>query len=85
MNSDGIFQEHVGKIYSESLIFNKENLVDISAHVLDLSINIIGGQFIIEVYDKRENFPSYIVQFSPECSNVSINTLVGVFGLQLIR
>ena len=76
MNSDGIFQEHIGNICPESLIFNKGNVIDTSAHVLDLSIDIIGGRFIVEVYDKREYLPSYIVQFSPKCSNVLINTLV---------
>ena len=29
-----------------SLILNKENVIDTSAHVLDLSIIIIGGQFL---------------------------------------
>ena len=45
--------EHVGNIYPESIIFNKETVIYNSAHVLDLSINSIEGQFIVEVYDIR--------------------------------
>ena len=85
VNSDGVFQEHVDNIYPDSLILNKENVVDTSAHVLDLNIDIIEGKFVVGVYDKREDFPFKIVQYAPKCSNVSRNTLIGVFGSQLIR
>ena len=85
INSDGVFQEHVGNIYPESLILNKENTEDTSAHVLDLNISIVEGSFVVEVYDKRDDFPFEIVQYAPKCSNMSRDILIGVFGSQLVR
>ena len=52
---DGLFQEHVSKIYPDSLVLNKENSENTSAHVLDLNINVIPGKFIVGVYDKRDD------------------------------
>ena len=83
--SDGIFQEHVCNIYPDSLILNKENIDDTSAHVLDLEINIVEGKFFVEVYDKRDDFPFKIVQYVSKCSNVSRSSIIGVFGSQVIR
>ena len=85
VNSDGVFQEHVNKIYPDSLKLNKENEVDTKAHVLDLDISIEEGHFIVRVYDKRDDFPFKIVQYSPNCSNMSRDVLIGVFGSQLVR
>ena len=85
INSDGIFQEHVCNIYPDSLILNKENIDDTSAHVLDLEINIVEGKFFVEVYDKRDDFPFKIVQCVSKCSNVSRSSIIGVFGSQVIR
>ena len=83
VNSDGVFQEHVNKIYPDSLKLNKENEVDTKAHVLDLDISIEEGHFIVRVYDKRDDFPFKIVeQYSPNCSNMSRDVLIGVFGSQ---
>ena len=39
------------------------------AHVLDLNIDLEEG--IIELFDKRDDFPFGIVQFVPANSNVS--------------
>ena len=85
VNSDGVFQEHVGNIYPDSLILNKENVDDTRAHVLDLDINVINGKFIVGVYDKRDDFPFKIVQYSHKCNNMSREILYGIFGSQLIR
>ena len=84
-NSDGIFQEHVCNIYPDSLILNKENIIDdTSAHLLDLEINVVEGKFFVEVYDKRDDFPFKIVQYVSKCSNVSECSIIGVFGSQVI-
>ena len=85
INSDGVFQEHVSNIYPESLILNKENTEDTSAHVLDLNISIVEGSFVVEVYNKRDDFRFEIVQYAPKCSNMSRDILIGVFGSQLVR
>ncbi len=85
INSDGVFQEHMGKMYPASLVLNRENTSDSTAHVLDLNISINEGQFEIGIYDKREDFPFNIVQFVPTSSNVPRNILYGVFSTQVIR
>ena len=85
INSDGVFQEHFKSIYPDSLVLNKENVDDNSAHVIDLNINIVNQHCIVGVYDKRDDFPFDIVQYMSKCSNMSVDTLNGIFGSQLIR
>ena len=85
INSDGVFQEQFKSIYPDSLVLNRENVDDNSAHVLDLNINIVNQHFIVGVYDKRDDFPFDIVQYMSKCSNMSVDTLIGKFGSQLIR
>ena len=79
-----MFQEHFKSIYPDSLVLNRENVDVSSAHVLDLNINIVNQHFIVGVYDKRDDFPFDIVQYMSKCSNMSVDTLIGVFGSQLI-
>ena len=85
INSDGVFQEHFKSIYPDSLVLNKENVDDNSAHVLDLNINIVNQHFIVGVYDKRDDFPFDIVQYMSKSSYMLVDTLIGIFGSQLIR
>ena len=85
VNSDGVFGQHVGNIYPASLTLNKENEEDSSANVLDLKVDIIDGKFKVKVYDKRDDFPFHIVQFSGKGSNVPRSTVLGVFLSQIIR
>ena len=85
VNSDGVFSQHVGNIYPTSLTLNKENEEDSSANVLDLNVNIFDGKFKVKVYDKRDDFPFHIVQFSGKGSNVPRSTVLGVFLSQIIR
>ena len=79
INSDGVFGQHVGNIYPTSLTLNKENEEDSSANVLDLNVSIVDGKFKVSVYDKRDDFPFHIVQFSGKGSNVPRSTVLGVF------
>ena len=85
INSDDVFSEHVSNIYPKSLILNKENGEDSKAHVLDLRINIVEGNFDVDLYDKRDDFPFDIVQFSDRSSNVPRSTILGVYQSQVIR
>jgi hypothetical protein len=85
VNSDGIFKQHMSMIYPASLILNKENECDDSAHVLDLDIRLVNGVCELKLYDKREDFPFNIVQYVPFSSNVSRSILYGIFGTQVIR
>ena len=50
-----------------------------------MNISIVERCFIVEVYDKRDDFPFNIVQYAPKCSNMSRDVLIGVFGSQLVR
>ena len=72
-------------IYPASLILNKENERDDSAHVLDLDIHLVNGVCELKLYDKREDFPFNIVQYVHYSSNVPRCILYGVFGTQVIR
>ena len=86
VNSDGIFEEHFKNIYPDNLILNKENSVDNRAYILDLDICINQDkEFVISVYDKRDDFPFTIVQFAPACSNQSAKITYGVFATQVLR
>ena len=85
INSDGIFEDNIDRIYPCSLILNKENKDDLSANVLDLDIEVCEGKFIVQVFDKRDHFPFEIVQYIGEFSNISRNTYIGVFSSQIVR
>ena len=85
INSDGVFNTHYKHIYPENLVLNKENKMDDSAHVLDLQVCILNGKFDVSLYDKRNDFPSNIVQFISLDSNISRNSSYGVFASQVIR
>ena len=64
VNSDDVFSQHVGDIYPASLTLNKENEVNDKANILDLNVSICDGKVRVKVYDKRDDFPFQIVQFS---------------------
>ena len=85
INSNGVFASHIKDIYPESLNLNKENSDDSRANVLDLNIVIHEGKFKVNLYDKRDDFPFKIVQFSDSSSNISRNTILGVFKSQVLR
>ena len=61
INSDGVFQKHCTDMYPSSLILNKENTVDVSADVLDLSIEIEIDKFKVSVYDKRDKYKFNVI------------------------
>ena len=88
VNSDGIFQELVGK-FILSLILNKENKIYTSAFVLDLSINITKGKFIVEALDKWRDITSswcksqlikyFRIYNDPEGFEKRVETILDVF------
>ena len=62
INSDGVFQKHCTEMYPSSLVLNKENTVDVSADVLDLSIEIEIDKFKVSVYDKRDKYKVNVIR-----------------------
>ena len=77
INTDGIFKKHMSNIYPASLILNKENERDDSAHVLDFDIHLVNGVCELKLYDKRDDFPFNIVQYVHFSSNVPRCILYG--------
>ena len=63
INSDGVFEEHLIKIYSSCLELKKENSGNISANVLDLSLSVSNNKFLCQVFDKRDTFKFEVVNF----------------------
>jgi hypothetical protein len=72
-------------IYHQSLSLVKVNTQPDSADVLDIHIEIKGKKFHTKVYDKRDDFPFSINMFPDITSNISINTVMGVYTSQVIR
>ena len=52
------------RMINASLTLNKEIEVNDNANVLDLNVSICDGKLRVKVYDKRDDFPFQIVQFS---------------------
>ena len=52
---------------------------------LDISITICGGEYVTEVYDKRNDFNFDIVNFPYMCGNIPAKPTYGVYISQLIR
>ena len=59
---------------------------DITLSHLDVSISICQGNFITEVFDKRDNFNFDMVNYPYNmCSNIPTKPTYGVYISQLIR
>ena len=52
---------------------------------MDLNVSICDGKFRVKVYDKRDDFPFQIVQFSKKNCNLSRKSVLGVFQSQIVR
>ena len=87
INSDGIFEQHCSNMYPKSLILNyKENKVDISADVLDLTLEIDSEKkFKVSVYDKRDKYKFNVIRFSPKHSNIPEKIGYNTFVSQILR
>jgi len=86
INADGVFEKHCAKMYPRSLILNKENEVDLSADVLDLTLEITSeNKFKVSLYDKRDKYKFNVIRFSPKHSNVPEKIGYNTFGSQILR
>ena len=63
MNLDNYFDSMVIHIYPSELQFNKANVSDIETTSLDLHSSISDGFVKSKIYDKRDDFVFYIVNF----------------------
>ena len=87
INSDGIFEEAIPFIYPESLTLNKENDGNISANILDLTVelNVNSKNFCYKPYDKRDKFKFKVVNYPDIFSNISAKCCYGVVKSELKR
>ena len=80
------FLDYLKEIYPSQLTIEKANKSDHLADHLDLTFIIdSGGQLSTRLYDKRDNFDVYIVNFSFFSSNIPSGPCYAVYISQLIR
>ena len=83
MKDGGEFGRSSPEIYPPELELKKENLTDDSATFLCLSIKIEDRRFIYKLFDKRDDFPFFIVRMPHMSSNIPqsifYSALVGEF------
>ena len=85
LNDGGEFEKHHQEIYPTELILKKENTSFKSATFLDLNINIIAGQFITKLYDKRDSFPFFIVRLPHKSSNSPSKMFYSTIAAEIMR
>ena len=79
------FEGMVNQIYPSELQLNKDNTSDTKAPFLDLHLSISNGFVSSKIYDKRDDFDFYIVNFPFLDGNVPRRPSYGVYISQLIR
>ena len=87
INDDGVFQSDTSRIYPSSLTLKKENVGNLVADVLDLTIehDDLSKTFTFKLYDKRDKFNFKIVNFPDLSGNISSSCAYGVFTSQVLR
>ena len=82
LNDGGEFGTSCDDIYPEELVLKVEHQ-GTHASFLNLDINIVDGRFIYKLYDKRDDFPFFIVRMPHMTSNIPCSifysALVGEF------
>ena len=80
------FREHVKNIYPSQLNVERTNLPDNLASYLDLTFTVEKDERpSTKLYDKRDDFNFYIVNFPFLSSNIPSGLFYGVYISQLIR
>ena len=79
------FEGMVKQIYPTELQLNKANNIDTEAPFLDLHISIANWFVCSKIYDKRDDFDFYIVNFPFLDGDVPRRASYGVYISQLIR
>ena len=79
------FEQMIGQIYPTELQLNMANSSDTEAPFLDSSLSKTNGMVFSEIYDKRDDFNSEIVNFPFLDGDVSRSPSYGVYISQVIR
>ena len=86
LNVDNIsFDQMMDRIYPTELQLNRANFSDTEAPFLDLNLYLSKGTVSTKIYDKRDDFDFYIVNFPFLDGDVPRRTSYGVYIFQLIR
>jgi len=85
INGDGTFEESVPLIYPDSLELKKENVGNVSANILDLTVELVGKIFTYKLFDKRDKFNFNIVNYPDLGGNISKSCAYGVVKSELGR
>jgi hypothetical protein len=76
----------VGGIYPEALKLNSTSVSSKKVHFLGMTIKYIKGNLVTDVFDKRRNFPYYVIRYPHMDSVIPSNIPYGVFtGLLYTR
>ena len=79
------FEDQIAVIYPPELKLKQTTESNIKLSYLDLSILIIRGKYVTEVFDKRDSFDFEIVNYPYMCSNIPSKPTYGVYVSQLVR
>ena len=86
INNDGLMKKYTKNIYPAELELKHENSKnDKSASYLDLQLDVLNGEIVISLYDKRDDFPFKIVNFPDLSGNIPQDGSYGVFIAQTLR
>ena len=69
LNDDGAFYTSFKDIYPKELELKCEHH-EVHATFLDLDITIIDSTFVFKLYDKRDDFPLFIICMPDLCGNI---------------
>ena len=83
-NDSGEFGLSCHSIYPKDLTLKCEHS-GTEATFLDLYINIVDGEFVFKLYDKRDNFPFEIVRMPNLGGNIPEHVFYGSFLAEVLR
>ena len=84
INGSGEFGRSFPNIYPPSLELKVEHNGN-HATFLDLEINIVDGIFVYKLFDKRDDFPFFIIRMPHLCSDIPSYIFYGTFLSELLR
>ena len=84
LNDGDKFGESFKEIYPKDLELKREHSGD-HATFLDLDIKINGGEFVYKLYDKRDEFPFFVVRMPDRSSNIPSYIFYGTIMSDIIR
>ena len=85
INDDFEFRKNFKNIYPPELELKEENISTSHASFLDLSIDIVDGNFVTSLFDKRDAFPFSIVRMQYLSSNMPSKNFYASVCSEILR